>query len=239
MQQSRFWGKDKAVQERWFRHKLHKKYGKKLKKLMLWWLHRRLQKEFFVTDKAIGNSINVSVTQLRKVDESLFPATKQFYNICLYFLLAERDVQALKADAFAHPNDTKRNIALRALLLTIYEWDMGKVTGKNLNNIYQVTGITEQAKSNLVNALKELRKAKKLIAAQLSETRHNTIAHRDPDAFKQYEIMLHLNIMSFKTAIENFYIATDKLFKAMVAALLEIGSMPNLFYQVVNGNIRT
>src|SRR5690606_2723622 len=116
-------------------------------------------------------------------------ATKKFFNIGLYFLLAERDIQALKADAFAHPNETKRNIALRALLLTIYEWDMGKVTGRRMQFIYESTGMSDSSKSLVVNALKSLKKARKDIENEVSEARHNTIAHREADALRQYEII--------------------------------------------------
>ncbi|VEL95983.1 hypothetical protein ALT761_00942 [Alteromonas sp. 76-1] len=239
MPSSRFWDKSKTIQERWFRYKLHKKYGKMLQKLLLCKLHRKLIKNHRITDEAIGSAINAIVTQLKKLDEDLFPATKEFFNICLFFLLAERDIQALKPDAFAHPNEAKRNIALRALLLTIYEWDMGKVTGKNMKIIYGITGISEQAKTNLINSLKEVRKSRKNITTQFSELRHNTIAHRESDALQQYEIISNLNVIKFKSEIEDFYIATDKLFKAMTDALLEIGALPNLFYQVINGNKRT
>lgn len=149
----KFLDKDRAIQERWFRIEFHNRFGRKLKNIFLWRLHRKLGNEFRLADKAINNAIETTVFESRRLDESLFPATKQFFNIGLFFLLAERDIQALKADAFAHPNTTKRNIALRTLLLTIYEWDMGKVTGRKMHFIYETTGLSDASKTAVVAAL--------------------------------------------------------------------------------------
>ncbi len=135
----KFLDKDRSVQERWFRMKFNNRFGSKIRYLFRLRLHYKLNQEFKVKDKAINNAIDITVREYRKIDESLFPATKQFFNIGLFFLLAERDIQALKADAFSHPNETKRNIALRTLILTIYEWDMGKVTGRKMHFIYEAT----------------------------------------------------------------------------------------------------
>lgn len=232
MLSNRFLEKDKKVQERWFRMKFHRKFGRQLKSLFLWRLHRKLVREFYVKDRVICKSLKETVKQYRRINEELFPGSKRFFNIALYFLLAERDVQALKADAFAHPNETKRNIALRALLLTIYEWDMGKVTGRKMQFIYESTGLSDSTKGQLVTALKGLKQARKAIENEMSEARHNTIAHREADAYRQYEIISELNIMRFSLSLTKFYEASDALLKALVDAMLEIGTMKSLFHQV-------
>lgn len=232
MLNSRFLEKDGSVQERWFRMKFHRKFGRQTKAFFLWRLHRQLEREFKEKEKVINGAIETTVKECRKVNQDLFPATKQFFNIGLYFLLAERDIQALKADAFAHPNETKRNIALRALLLTIYEWDMGKVTGRRMQFIYESTGMSDSSKNMVVNALKSLKKARKAIENEVSEARHNTIAHREADALRQYEIISELKIMDFSTALTNFYEASDALLSSLVTAMLEIGTMESLFHQV-------
>ncbi|HGS5148063.1 TPA: hypothetical protein ACMDT9_003960 [Vibrio parahaemolyticus] len=230
----KFLDKDRSVQERWFRLKFNNRFGSKIRYLFRLRLHYKLNREFKVKDKTINNAIDITVREYRKIDESLFPATKQFFNIGLFFLLAERDIQALKADAFSHPNETKRNIALRTLILTIYEWDMGKVTGRKMHFIYEATGLSETSKSQVVSALKELKKARKVIESQFSETRHNTIAHREKEAIKQYEIISELNVMKFSEALTQFYKASDALLTSMIVAMLEIGSPKNLLHQAIN-----
>ena len=232
MLSNRFLEKDKKVQERWFRMKFYRLFGRQIKSLFLWRLHRKLVREFYIKDKVICKTLETTVKQYKGINEDLFPASKRFFNIALYFLLSERDVQALKADAFAHPNETKRNIALRALLLTIYEWDMGKVTGRRMQFIYESTGLSDSAKGKLVSALKSLKQARKAIENEMSEARHNTIAHREADAFRQHEIISQLNIMRFSLSLTKFYEASDALLKALVEAMLEIGTMKSLFHQV-------
>lgn len=234
MLNGRFFEKERAVQERWFRLKFHIKFGRKLRALLFFRLHRRLEKEFRLTERNINFAIESTIREYRKVDGELFPATKQFFNMGLYFLLAERDVQALKADAFAHPSTAKRNIALRTLLLTIYEWDMGKVAGRRMNFIYEATGLSEGLKSAIVDALKDLKRARREVEFKLSEARHNTIAHRDADAMRQYEIISNLDVMAFSPVLTDFYSASDKLLKVMVAVMLEIGTMESLFRQVIH-----
>jgi|GEM_PF-2561029 len=135
MFEGRFFKKDKAIQERWFRMKFYAKFEIKIKNFMLKKLNRKLNKEFLDTDKYINQAIESAVVQYRKIDNSKFPAIKQCLNIGLYFLLAARDIQALKADTFANINKKKRNLAHRTLLLTIYEWDMDKVTGRRMQYI--------------------------------------------------------------------------------------------------------
>ncbi|HCH3682894.1 TPA: hypothetical protein NKU97_004651 [Vibrio parahaemolyticus] len=230
----KFLEKERSIQERWFRLKFNKRFGPKLRYLFRMRLYYKLNREFKLKDKAINNAIETAVREYRKIDDSLFPATKQFFNIGLFFLLAERDIQALKVDAFSHPNETRRNIALRTLILTIYEWDMGKVTGRKMYFIYEATGLSEATKSQVVSALKELKKARKVVESQFSETRHNTIAHREKEAIKQYEIISDLDVMKFSEALTMFYKASDSLLKALTVAMLEIGSPKNVMYQVFN-----
>lgn len=233
MTKSRFFKKERVVQERWYRMKFHQKFGKSLKQFFLWRLHRKLEKEFHLKDRVIQETIETTVKEYKKIDSDFFPATKLLFNISLYFLLAERDIQALKADAFSHPNVTKRNIALRTLLLTIYELDMGKVTGRQMNQIYSIELLTEATRLNLVEVIKGLKKSRKIIESQLSEARHNTIAHREPDALLQYEIIRSLDIRSFEVALTEFYLAAGKLLNALTRSLNEAGSTSGLILQVI------
>src|SRR3989442_1166298 len=59
-----------------------------------------------------------------------FPAVTLLFNVGLYLLLAERDIQALKIDALTHPDEWTRKLHARIILLTIYEWDADSVTGR-------------------------------------------------------------------------------------------------------------
>ena len=232
MLRSRLLERNRIVQERWYRMKIQQLFGAKIKTAVLWVVHKKINWQYAKIEKVIDDAIKAAEYYLRTTNGEMFPESKQFFNIGLYFFLAERDVQALKADAFAHPNQAKRNIALRTLLLTLYEWDMGKVTGRKMRKIYQVNGLTEQAKTDLVNSLRELNKVRRRIQGSLSETRHNAIAHRDPDAMNQYKIIQTLEALDFKEELRDFYSVMDSLIKAMIVSVKQVGSIPGLLSQV-------
>lgn len=231
MFKSRLFKKDKIVQERWHRMNFHRKYSKRLRSLFLRRLHIKLKFEFRSKDIAINKTISTIVYEAKKLDVALPPTTKEFFNLGLYFLLAERDIQALKADAFAHPNVTKRSIALRTLLFTIYECDMGKVIGKGMHNIYQMTNLSGENKGELVNALEDLEKTRKLIESKFALVRHSTIAHREIDAFAQCEILENLDLMKLAKEISAFYSASNRLSEALVSSLSEIGVVSSIISQ--------
>ncbi|NKF49094.1 hypothetical protein G3R49_00705 [Shewanella sp. WXL01] len=231
----KFLDADRKVQERWHRLNFHKRFGKKLKRLFLKRLHWKLNKEFAKREKVINEVIATVSRECRQIDGERYPATKQFFNIGLFFLLAERDIQAVKADALAHPSETKRNIALRTLLLTVYEWDMGKVTGRKMHFVYEASGLSDASKGAVVAALKDLKKARKAVEMQISETRHNTIAHREPDALRQHDIISNLDVSQFSSVLENFYKASGALLTVMIPAMQEIGSMQGAVNQVLYG----
>ena len=230
----RFLEKDRRTQERWFRMKANKKIGRHIKAFYMWRLHRKLEKEFDEKNKVISTTIENTVTAYKTVNADLYPATKDLFNIGLFFLLAERDIQALKADAFSHPNEAKRNIALRALLLTIYELDIGKVAGRKMHFIYESTGMSDESKDMLVSSLKKFNKARRVVKDLVSETRHNTIAHREPDALRQYEIISELKVATFSKGLKEFYIAADQLLKSLVNAIVEVQTMKTMLHQATH-----
>lgn len=51
---------------------------------------------------------------------------------------------------------------------------------------------------------------------------------------RQYEIITDLEVMKFAPALTKFYKASDTLLKAMISAMLEIGSTKSLFHQVIH-----
>lgn len=80
---SKFFEKDHVVQERWFRIKFQKLFGLKLKSLFLGRLHRKLNKDFRFVEKEINDAIETTIFEYRRINEELFPATKQFFKCSL------------------------------------------------------------------------------------------------------------------------------------------------------------
>ena len=85
--------------------------------------------------------------------------TQALMNIGLFYLIAEKDIQTVKIDALTHHDKWKRLLSLRVILLTIYEWDMGKASSKNLKDLLCRSSVDEALQKELFLALRLLRKS--------------------------------------------------------------------------------
>lgn len=174
------------------------------------------------------------VKQATKFENSQFESNKVFFNIALYFLIAEKDIQAVKIDALTHRDFWKRQLSLRVILLTIHEWDMDKVAGRKLKNAMQISGVPKEIQLEMENSLRDVRKAQHHAKNILSNARNATIAHRDPDALKQYKMIKDLDSKLVCQVSGEFYAASHKFMAAMTKVILTGGSMQGLFNQMRN-----
>ena len=74
--------------------------------------------------RALASAFDEVVRQAAKSRQHNFEASTVVFNLALFFLIAERDVQALKIDALTHPDAWQRSLCARVILLTIHELDM-------------------------------------------------------------------------------------------------------------------
>ena len=146
--------------------------------------------------------------------------------------MAERDLKAIKIDAFSHPDPWKRNLSVRIMLLIIHERDMSKVaSGKIMKEIYEEAKISGELRSSMVQAVRGISKAQKRTQKILSKIRNNTIAHQDSDAMLQYELIDKVDINSAKETIEEYFEASHIFFDILPALLLEASTFPSLLSQ--------
>jgi hypothetical protein len=127
------------------------------------------------------------------------------FNIGLYLLIADRDIQAAKIDALTHPDEWSRKLHARIILLTIYEWDADKVSGRALRDGMDQMLIPEELKNEASASLRRLRKIQEKATAKFASVRNATIAHRDPNALIQYRAIRDLDVQEVMgVAIEFF-----------------------------------
>lgn len=155
-------------------------------------------------------------------------------NMGLFYLLAESDIQAVKIDALTHPDEWKRKLSLRIILLTIYEWDMGKVAGKDLKGLLSRSSVPVDLQSQLFDSLRTLKKAQRRAAKMLHEPRNSVIAHRDSDALSQVKIIESLNAVDVFGAAEEFYASSDRFMHALAKVLSQAGSFQGLVAFLIN-----
>ena len=185
--------------------------------------------------KAMTNAFDVTIREYRKIKDSDLDASKTIFNISLFFLLAEKDLQAIKVDAFSHRDPWKRNLSLRIMLLIIHERDLSKVaSGNKMKTVYEQANISDDLKESMIKALRGVNKAQKKTQKLLSEMRNNTIAHRDSDAMLQYELIEKTEMNAVKEIITEYYEASHIFFSILPSLISEAGSAQSLLAQLSN-----
>ncbi|NBB81073.1 MAG: hypothetical protein GVY36_16810 [Verrucomicrobia bacterium] len=169
--------------------------------------------------------------QCAKLDNGNYPASKIFMNIGFYFLLAERDIQSVKIDALTHPDWWKRNLSLRIILLTIYEWDMDKVTGRKLKDAMDQSGIPEAVQIEAIESLRDIRKAQRAAKKALGPARNHTIGHRDSNALLQYRIIRSIDQDFVMSLAGGFYDASQRFIRVLPHLISEGTNMYALVRQ--------
>jgi len=183
-------------------------------------------------NRVLENTFDIIKNQAIKFKKSDYKSSQVILNIALYFLIATRDIQAIKIDALTHPDPWKRNLSIRIILLTLHEWDMDKVSGKKLKQAFDDSNVSKNIQNEAFEALREVRQAQKRAKKQLGFLRNSTIAHRDPDALLQYCSIRDIDENAVLQLAAEFYEGSTKFVSLLPKIMLEIGSMPGLFSQI-------
>lgn len=195
--------------------KMGQKFRAIARRYMRWKLPQQQRKQRIELDKAFEAARHFAA----HFEHSRYPALSTLFNIGLYFLIAEKDIQAVKIDALTHPDEWTRKLQARIILLTIYEWDADKVSGKALRDALDLVGASEELRTEATNALRALRLVQKAARAQFSFIRNVAIAHRDPDALAQYRAIRALDIEAVIKIAAEFYVGINLYLVAMTKIL--------------------
>lgn len=161
-----------------------------------------------------------------------FRSNEVVLNLGLFFLIAERDIQASKIDALTHPDAWARSLAARVILLTIHELDLDKVAGQRLKLALDEAVVPEDLRRRVSEALRVVRRAQAGAQRQFAHWRNSTIAHRDPDAIQQYRDIVNIDELEVMRTVIDFY-AGVKVFMDVLPLLVQyLGSGPSLLGQL-------
>jgi hypothetical protein len=229
-----FWDAPDDVRNRYITMK-YGRYGKDIG-LMIGRRYTRIKLtiEEFRKNRVLDATLGTMIREVERAENREHECVKVLLNMALFYLIAEKDIQTLKIDALTHPNKWKRNLALRTILLTIYEWDMGKFSDKNLNDLLDKSGVSIELKKEFFVSLRVLRKAQKKSAKILHVDRNSIIAHRDADALLQIRSINNLSEKTVFEAAGEFYAASKGLMIVLPKVLLEAGSMQGLLSEMLN-----
>lgn len=183
-------------------------------------------------EKAVANTLAEFAKQAAKSRRYEFGSTAAVFNLALFFLIADRDIQAVKIDALTHPDPWKRSLCARIILLTIHELDMDKVAGGKLRAALANAGVSEEARRQATQALRSIRNAQQKAQKQFAFLRNATIAHRDPDALLQYRSINQIDEMKVLRIASEFYDGTRMFLDVLPSLVLQVGTLPGLLNQL-------
>jgi hypothetical protein len=214
----------KPVVQRWWRFRI-RKAGRRLVRAIARW---RLPRTERARKAALVSTFETVKSQAIKHENGKFVGVSTLFNIGLYLLIADRDIQAVKIDALTHPDEWTRKLHARIILLTIYEWDTDKVAGRQLKHAMELMLIPHELQREAIECLRELRLVQRKANKQFAFVRNAAIAHRDPNALVQYRAIRDLDVDAvFRLAVE-FFAAVEK-FTGVQTRLLIAGSTMQSF----------
>jgi len=167
-----------------------------------------------------------------------FEANFIVLNLGLFFLIAERDIQAVKIDALTHPDPWHRSLSARVMLLTIHELDLDKVAGGKLRHAFDEAQVPAALRSEVSEALRLVRKSQERAQKRFAYLRNSTIAHRDPDALRQHTDITDIDGLEVTRVAAEFYEGTHKFMDVLPRLMTYLGTMPALASQFVKRSER-
>jgi hypothetical protein len=180
---------------------------------------------------ALEGAFNEVKKQAIKFEHNRYQASNTIFNIALFFLLAERDIQILKIYALTHRDEWTRKLCARVILLTIHELDLDKVSGQPLREALETIGAPEHLRKEASLALREVRAVQNKARKEFSVLRNATIAHRDPNALLQYRAIRNLKVEAVFSIAGEFYLAAGRFIQLVPRLMLESSTIPALLRQ--------
>lgn len=200
-------------------------------------LARRLSRPRMQLDErkrkaALSSTVESFAIQAAKAKRLNFQASAAILNLGLFFLIAERDIQAIKIDTLTHPDAWQRSLCARVLLLTIHELNIDKVAGNQLRQALDDTEAPELLRNKVAVALRSVRKAQEKAQKQFNLMRNSTIAHRDINALQQYRAITELDTLGVAKVAAEFYEATHAFIAVLPELLLYASTFQGLLRQM-------
>lgn len=183
--------------------------------------------------KAIDHALKACAREALRARHEKLEASEAVFNLALYFLIAERDIQLVNVDALTHPDAWHRSLYARIILLTIHELEFDKAGGNRLRQALEDASVVLELRQEVAAALRAVRSAQKRAQKQFAALRHSTIAHRDADAIAQYRNISELDSLAIVRTAAEFYSGTQAFMDVMPRLLTAVGGMNGLISQLI------
>ena len=217
---------------RYIRRAVHRWMMRKTQALVRCLSRPRLQWSERKRRAALVSALETLATEAARTHRLGFEASTVVLNIGLFFLIAERDIQAVKIDALTHPDPWKRGLAARVMLLTIHELDIDKVAGARLRKALDDGNISDALRQEVTEAMREIRKAQTRAQRNFTHLRNSTIAHRDANAIQQYRDIVKIDGLEVTKVAADFYAGTSKFIEIIPRLLVQLSTWQGMIGQL-------
>jgi hypothetical protein len=222
----------KELVDRYVRIAVHRKVRRIAHALARRFSRPRLQWSERKRKRALVAALQTTATEAARTRRHGFEAATALLNIGLFFLIAERDIQSVKIDALTHSDPWKRGLAARVMLLTIHELDIDKVAGNKLRQALDDGQVPEELRASVTDAMRTIRKAQSRAQRQFTHLRNSTIAHRDPDAIRQYSDIISIDGLEIAKVATEFYAGTSKFIDILPRVIIHLSTVPGMINQL-------
>lgn len=209
---------------RWMMHKAQE-LARRISRPRLQWSERSRK-------TALVSALETLAVEAARARRLGFEANTVVLNLGLFFLIAERDIQAVKIDAMTHPDAWTRGLAARVMLLTIHELDIDKVAGSKLRRALDDGKIPQALRQEVTEAMRDIRKAQARAQRQFAYLRNSTIAHRDPDAIRQHRDIIEIDGLEVAKVAADFYAGTRKFIQIIPLLLAQLSTWQAMIGQL-------
>ena len=175
--------------------------------------------------KEIERTISTTLRLAARCKKEGYSDTLTIANATLYLLIAELDIALVKVDAFTHPNEWKRKLCIRFLILTVFEWKIHHIFGRNFQHSVKNLGCSPQLIETLTKNLKSFRKSHEKLRYNLKYYRDETIAHRSPDAIETHLQIARINESEILDSIAQLYSSIKPVLECLTTILLQYGNV--------------
>lgn len=212
---------DPKLIERWMRRKLDPYASHVARLYMRPILHLRERKRIREIEKSIESILRLAT----RCEKEGYADTLSIANRALYLLMAELDIAFIKADALTHPKEWKRKLYIRLIVLTVFEWQINHVFGREFRASLERLGCDKSVTERLTQALSEFRNSHKKFRYRYKSYRVETIAHRTPNAISTYREIKQLSEKEVINSTVELYPSIERVLSCITDILTKYGNV--------------
>ncbi|MCS6520870.1 hypothetical protein, partial [Burkholderia thailandensis] len=92
--------------------------------------------------------------------------------------------------------------------------------------------VPQEVRDSVTDAMRAIRTAQSRAQRQFTYLRNSTIAHRDPDAIRQYRDIVAMDGLEVTKVAAEFYAGTSQFIDVLPRVVIHLGTVPGMINQL-------